>query len=1436
MFNKIIEFSIKNKAIIGFLVFVLIGFGIYSMRQIPVDAVPDITNNQVQIVTVSPSLSPQEVEKFITYPLEVSFANIMDVQEIRSISRYGLSVITVVFKEKVPILDARQLINEQIQIASGEIPEGLGKPEMLPITTGLGEVFQYTLEVEPEYKGQYSPTDLRTIQDWIVKRQLSGIHGIVEISSFGGYLKQYMVEVDPAKMKALDITISEVSDALRKNNENTGGSYIEKGPNAFYIRSEGLINSLQDIENIVIKNHRGTPVLMKHVGDVKFGTAPRFGAMTKDGEGEAVGGITLMLKGANSSQVINEVKERVAQVQESLPEGVYIHPYLDRAALVKKTTNTLAKNLIEGGLIVIFILVLLLGNLRSGIIVASVIPLSLLFSFIMMHIFGVSANLMSLGAIDFGIVIDGAVIIVESIIYHLHRNYNNVTLTQKELDSHVAKSTSSIYKSAAFGVFIILIVFVPILTLTGIEGKTFRPMAQTFMFAIFGAFILSITYVPMISSLFLKKKVVHKRTISDRFIDFLKLTYKPVLEFSLRFKNVIIAITIIVFAVSIWSFSYLGGEFIPTLKEGDLAMQMTIPSGSSLQQSIATTTKAEKILLDQFPEVKEVVSKIGTAEVPTDPMAVEDADIMIILKDKDDWVSADSQEELVNKMKEALEVIPAASFDFTQPIQLRFNELMTGVKTDIAVKIYGEDLDELFYQANQAADIIAGIPGAADIKVEQITGLPQYVIKFDRKKIARYGINIEDLNNTIRTAFAGINAGVVFEGERKFDLVVRLNEKSRKDVSLEKLFIRTPDGKQIPMSEVATYKYIEGPIQISRDNTKRRVTIGINVRNRDVESLVEEINQKLKEELNLKPGYYTTYTGQFENLKEAKSRLIIAVPIALLLILVLLFFTFNSVKYALLIFSAVPLSAVGGIAALWIRGMPFSISAGVGFIALFGVAVLNGIVLISYYNQLQKEGMKDIDQIVKQGALTRLRPVMMTAATDILGFLPMAISVSEGAEVQRPLATVVIGGIITSTLLTMIMLPILYKTFSNPDRKRGIRTKAMAILIAGLLIPGFIQAQNEENVQKISMEEAVQMALENNPRVSSAKLEVEYAKAGKKGAFQLSPTEFIYQKGQMNSSLIDQNFEITQGLGSIPAHFVEARLWEDKANTSSYKAQLVKNQLSAEVKIAYTEWLYRINRIKIIQEQVSLYEKFLGIARLQYELGESSLLEKTVAETSYFQEKNKLQREKHFLIMKENALKKLLFTDVPIVPVKDSLQIYSINKKDQSGTPTRIAYYEGKSQEMKRQVKLEKALYFPEISAGYFNQEIDQVKGFTGWSVGVSLPLWFIPRQSEVQKAKILAEISQNQVQEQKLSYKSEKENILLELNALQNELQYYHENALKKSKLIKRTAYLHYEKEEIEYYELVQSLKAANEIDLSFLEILKNYNIKAIELEKMSK
>ncbi|HEX3007957.1 MAG TPA: CusA/CzcA family heavy metal efflux RND transporter, partial [Bacteroidales bacterium] len=672
MFNSIIHFSIRNKLFVAITIGFLLIAGIYSMLRLPVDAVPDITNNQVQIVTVAPSLAPQEVEKYITAPVELAMANILNVQEIRSISRFGLSVVTIVFKDKVPILNARQLVNEQIQIVTDELPEGYGKPQLMPITTGLGEIFQYTLEVKEGFGHLYGVTELRTIQDWIVKRQLSGIPGIVEISSFGGYLKQYEVSVDPVLLRTLDITIDEVFDALSANNQNSGGSYIEKYNNAYYIRTEGTVQSFSDIENIVVRAGEGIPVKIKDLGNVKYGSAVRFGAMTKNGQGECVGGITLMLKGANSSNVIAEVKKRVDKVQKLLPEGVYLKPYLDRSGLVKKTIATVSRNLIEGGLIVIFVLVLLLGNFRAGLIVASVIPLSLLFAFIMMQIFGVSANLMSLGAIDFGIVVDGAVIIVESIIHHIFTFHRGQTLTKEEMDKVVFESTTNIYKSAAFGVFIILIVFFPILTLTGIEGKMFVPMAQTVSFTIIGALLLSVTYVPMMSSLFLSRKIVDKKSISNKIINFLKRSYLPVLKLSLKFKYLILTVTLVVFLISVWGFRHLGGEFIPNLEEGDLAMQMSLPPGSSLTESMEIAGRAEKTLTENFPEVKEVISKIGTAEVPTDPMAVEDADIMITLRERDEWVSAKSREELIGKMKEKLKLVTGASFDFTQPIQLRF--------------------------------------------------------------------------------------------------------------------------------------------------------------------------------------------------------------------------------------------------------------------------------------------------------------------------------------------------------------------------------------------------------------------------------------------------------------------------------------------------------------------------------------------------------------------------------------------------------------------------------------------------------------------------------------------------------------------------------------------------------------------------------------------
>ncbi len=1443
MFHRIIEFSIKNKAIIGFLVFVLIGFGIYSIQNIPVDAVPDITNNQVQVVTSSPSLSPQEVEKFITFPLETSFANIKDVEEIRSISRYGLSVITIVFKEQVPILNARQRINEQIQMASGEIPEGLGKPEMLPITTGLGEVYQYTLEVDSAYQDKYNPTKLRTIHDWIVKRQLAGISGIVEISSFGGFIKQYEISINPDALKNLNLTINDVKEALQKNNENTGSGYIMKGSNAYYIRAEGLLNNLDEIQNVVVAHKNGNPVLIEHVAEVKFGKTPRFGAMTKNGNGEAVGGITLMLRGANSSEVVKNVKKRVEEVQERLPEGVKIEPYLDRAALVKKTTGTLKTNLIEGGLIVIFILILLLGSYRSGIIVASVIPLSLLFAIVMMQIFGVSANLMSLGAIDFGIVIDGAVIIVESIVYHLQKDYRDKHLSQGKMDEVVKKSTVSIYKSAAFGVIIILIVFIPILTLTGVEGRMFRPMAQTFSFAILGAFLLSMTYVPMISSLFLKKKVQKKKNISDRFIKFLKWTYYPVLRFSLKNKKLIIIAAIVAFGVSIWSFNRLGGEFIPTLEEGDLAMQMTIPAGSSLDQSIKNTTRAEKILLNNFPEVEKVISKIGTAEVPTDPMPIEDADIMIILKDKDEWVSADDREELSNLMKEKLSVIPAASFDFTQPIQLRFNELMTGAKTDIALKIFGEDIDELYKQANLAADIVSGIKGAADIQVEKITGLPQYSIKYKRERLAQYGIDIASVNQTIQSAFAGIESGVIFEGERKFDLVIRLDSAHRRTVDLNKLNVRTSSGRTIPVSEVAEVNYEEGPIQISRDDTKRRVTVGVNVRNRDIQSLVEEIDSKLTRKLDLKPGYYIEYTGDFENLQAAKKRLSYAVPIALLLILILLFFTFNSFKYALLIFSAVPLSAVGGIAALWIRGMPFSISAGVGFIALFGVAVLNGIVLISYYNQLKEEGKYTIDEIVEKGACNRLRPVLMTASTDILGFLPMAISTSAGAEVQRPLATVVIGGIITATMLTMIMLPILYKVFNSGKWKPKVKANntGMALLVMGLfIVPTLSFGQQQETktdtVKTLTLEKSIEIAKKRNYQVRNAMLRIQQTKAEKQKILDLKPTEINYQKGQINSSLIDQYFEINQSIGSPIKSIYRGKKIKEENKLKKTELNITKKQITKDVKLAYFEWIFLLNKKKILKEELKLYKEFSRVAGLKNELGETPLLEKTTAEAKYLEAENKLKQTYNELAIAKNNLKTLLNIDYIIKPATDTLTVhkmkYHLTDSGKYISPLIKKLYKQRLKVSRQELNMNRAELFPEISAGYFNQQIDHESGFEGWMVGISIPLWFFPKKAEIQKAKIKTKIIENNLDYQIKKQDREIKNTAHRLNSLHQQILYFHNKGLEQADILIKTAQQKYNNEDIEYYEYMQSIKAAYNIKLNYLKTIKEYNQTASKLE----
>jgi len=1439
MFERIIRFSVNNKPIVGFLVILLIGFGIYSVQQLPIDAVPDITNNQVQIVTQSPSLSPQEVERYITYPLELTLANIFDVEEIRSVSRYGLSVITVVFKENVPILEARQLVNEQLQMARQEIPEGLGQPELLPITTGLGEVYQYTLAVKPEHKGQYSLTDLREIQDWIVKRQLSGIPGIVEISSFGGYLKQIEVNVSPMLLNSYQISLEEVKQAIENNNESIGGSYIETNETAWYIRAEGLVNNLEDIENITISVRKGVPVRVSDVARVQYGHAPRYGALTKNGEGETVGGITLMLKGANSSEVIKEVKNRIIEVEKSLPEGIYIDPYLDRAELVAKTTKTVTNNLLEGGIIVILVLVFLLGNLRSGLIVASVIPLSLLFGFIMMRIFNISANLMSLGAIDFGIVIDGAVIIVENILYHLHQKFPNTRLSKKQMDQEVAKSATSIYQSAAFGVFIILVVFIPVMSLSGIEGKMFKPMAQTFAFVIFGAFLLSITYVPMMSALLLKRKIVNRRTFSDKVIRFLKKSYYPVLRYSLVNRKFILIITAFVFMVAIWSFNKLGGEFLPTLEEGDLAMQMTIPTGSSLSQSVETSTRAEQILLQGFPEVKQVVSKIGTAEVPTDPMAIEDADIMIVLKNKKQWESAKTREELIAKMKNALEPITWAEFEFTQPIQLRFNELMTGAKSDVAIKIYGEDIDELYHQANKAAGLIEGIEGASDIRVEQITGLPQMVIKYDREKMAQYGVQISTLNSLVKMAFAGEKAGVIFEGERKFDLVVRLAAGNQSTANLNDVMVPLPDGNFVPITHMANVEHYTGPVQISRDNTRRRVIIGVNVRNRDVTSLVDEINQVLSQQLKLPPGYNISYGGQFENFEKARTRLLVAVPIALLLILVLLFFTFNSIKYALLIFSAVPLSAVGGIAALWIRGMPFSISAGVGFIALFGVAVLNGIVLISYYNSMRKSGITNTKYIIVKGACTRMRPVLMTAITDILGFLPMALSVSAGGEVQRPLATVVIGGLITSTMLTLIILPILYLMLNKKDEKGLNFTSPGKKILAGLLlfmcISGFSQ---EAGYLNLTMDQAVEMALENNPEIKNAELVHRGQQMQQSDVLRLPPIEASLQYGQVNSAVTDYSWEIKQSFGSVPNIITEQQYQKRETALQSTYLEITKANIVSQTKKAYLKLAYQHALLDISFKEKELYSDLQRIAKARYENGSYSELQAMNASAQLAQTETRYYSLQDQVQILENQLKTLIYTQKDIVPATDVTALYEIAKNDSSSYTGQMLLkpYELQKQQANIKRKQQKWLFFPEITAGYFQQQIDGVAGFSGFTAGLTFPLWFLSPVTEIKKSNLNYQIAVNHFQHQKKQLSTLSQNLLHELNMYFRQLQYYFDYALPQAEKLVQTATLQFENDLVDYVEYISSISLAFETQRQYLQTINNYNNTAIELEMYAK
>lgn len=1041
MIRKIIDYSISHKLVVCLLVIVIIVGGVWAMKTISVDSTPDITNNQVQVITVAQNLSTTDIEQFITYPVEMAMSNLPGVEDVRSVSRFGLSLVTVIFKDNMGTYLPRQLVQEKLSAVREEIPEGMGSPEMGPITTGLGEIYLYSLEADTAL---YTPQELRTLQDWTVRRQLSMIPGVVEVNSMGGSIKQYEIAFSPDRLNAAGVSISQLFDALKRNNVNTGGAYIEKDHQSHFIRGEGVVKSVDDIRKIVVKHSPGgMPVTVGDVADdVKYGQQVRYGAFTQNGH-EAVGGAIMMLKGSNSDKVINDVKKRVAEVQRSLPPGVRIQPFLDRSELIQRTTSTIARNLIEGALIVVFVLVLLLGSIRGGIITASLIPLSLLFAFILMRITGVWANLMSLGAIDFGIIVDGAVIIVEGTVHELERYLRTAgsgkkTISQVTVNRLTGKAAGSMMHSAFFGQVIILLVFTPILFLSGVSGKMFQPMAYTFAYALAGAILLCLTYVPMMTAVLNGPSVsgwkwlqgAEKLTVkvSRWIMEIIYVLYRPALRLSLKHKASVIIMTMGVFAGTLVLFSRMGAEFIPSLDEGDIAFQLFLRPGSSLSETIKRETEVERVLLKEFPEVKTVCGRIGVSAVPNDPMGMDFTDSFIILeKDKSKWKSAKDKKELLAKIEERLSRIPGITCAFSQPVELRTNELMTGIREDVAVKVYGESLDSLNAIGHRLEHIIAEIPGAKDVAMERTSGLPQITVNYDRDQLAQYGLDVEKLNQYISTAFAGGYAGDVFEGEKRFSLVLRLDDQSRRSINdIRELLVDLPNGNQIPMRELASISYQPGPMQISRDGASRRIYVGLNARGRDVASVVADIDRAIQEKLQLPSGYRITYDGSFKNLQEATSRMAVVVPVALLIIFLLLYFALKSLVEALMIYVAVPLATLGGVIALALRDMPFSISAGVGFIVLSGVAVLNGLVLINRFNSLQEEGVENVARRIYRGTRERLRPIMLTAAAAMLGFLPMAVSGSAGAEVQRPLATVVIGGLFTSTMLTLVLLPVLY--------------------------------------------------------------------------------------------------------------------------------------------------------------------------------------------------------------------------------------------------------------------------------------------------------------------------------------------------------------------------------------------------------------------------
>ena len=1437
MLEKIIQYSIHHKLIILLFSLGVIGFGIYSLSEIPIGAVPDITNNQVQIITTSRNLSTEDVEKYLTYPVELEMANLPDVKEIRSVSKFGLSVVTVVFNDNIGTYLPRQLIAEKIKAAEDRIPSNFGKPFMGPVTTGLGEIYQYTVEVDSAHRDDYSLSDIRTIQDWVVRRQLSGIPGVVEINTWGGYLKQYEVAINPEKLRSLNISVSEAFTALEKNNSVAGGGYIEKTNQAYFIRGEGLVGSLEDIENIVIENRNGTPIFIKDVADVGFGHATRFGAITGNGEGEKVLGQVMMLKGANSKAVIDAVKERVAEISPSLPPGIYINPFLERSELIGRTTFTIAENLILGCLIVIFVVVLLLGNLRSGLVVASVIPMCLLFALSLMYIFGVDANLMSLGAIDFGIIIDGAVIIVEYIAFKISSQRSElISLPKGErqnlIDNITHSGASKMMHSAVFGQIIIIIVFIPILSLVGVEGKMFRPMALVFCFALIGAMLFCFTYVPVMASLFIKPTDPNKRTISKRLVTFLEDIYEPTIAWALGKKKLVLAVAFAILLGAGFLFTRMGGEFVPTLDEGDFVIQPVLKTGTSLSNTVAATTRMENILL-KFPEVEQAVSRIGAAEVPTDPMSMEESDVIIKLRPKDEWVSAESKDELANEFKAALTAeIPGVDFEFTQPIEMRFNELITGVRADLAIKIFGEDLDVLYQKALEVEKAIENIDGAADIIVEKVAGLPQMSVKYDRQKIAKYGLNVEDLNNIITMGFAGKSAGTIFEGEKQFDMVIRFDREHHADIrDIEMSTVQLPNGNQLPLSEFAMITYTKGPAKISRDNTKRRIVVGVNVRGRDLESVVKDVQEVIGENIDLPTGYTIEYGGQFENLRTAKERLMIAVPIALLLIFVMLYFAFDSVKEALIIYSAIPLSAVGGVVLLYIRDMPFSISAGVGFIALFGIAVLNGIVLIEEFKDLKAEGMHDINRRILTGTKNRLRPVLLTAAAAALGFLPMAISTSAGAEVQRPLATVVVGGLISATALTLIVLPVLYALFDRKGHFPKIKLPNTPLTVIALLI---IPALGFSQGQKINIDEAIEIAVENNLGLRASAQRIDQSEQLIGSAIDINKTEIYYNEDAANiapNNLPLNTWGISQTFKFPTVYGAQRKVMQGKSQLTKDQYALDRRSISKEVSKVYYETVYWEQMIQNYTYLDSLYADFQQAATRRYEQGETNYLEKLTAETKGKEVSLKLNQINESVQKSYIRLNQWLQTDTVYQVSEGDFERVELSPLDTLSNPA-LSFYASAVDLSNQQLKLEKQNLLPDLNATVFQGSNDGAgtQDFFGFQVGVAIPLWFGTQKSKIAAAKTGVSIMEAESDNYKIQLVSKYKALQSDLRQFEEGLKYYESTGKKLSEETLFHANMAFENGEINFLQYTQLLENAKQIESNYLLNLFQYNMAALE------